>query len=80
MPFTAADEGGRDTLVCKSSSRASSNKRINHCIVAISVSYKAVQAEIDDDGFVISLLIFRVGFSSVEAGRVHCIETQWYKF
>jgi hypothetical protein len=26
MPFIAADEDGRDTLVCKSSSRASSNK------------------------------------------------------
>jgi hypothetical protein len=63
MPFTAADEGGRDTLVCKSSSRASSNKRMNHCIVAMSVSYKAVHAEINDDGFVISLLVFRVGFS-----------------
>jgi hypothetical protein len=62
MPFIAADEGGRDTLVCKSSSRASSNRRMNHCIVAISVSYKAFQAEIIDDGFIVSLLIFRVGF------------------
>jgi len=41
MPFIAADEDGRDTLVCKSSNRASSN-RVNELLHN---SYRKIQQD-----------------------------------
>jgi hypothetical protein len=41
MPFIAADEDGRDTLVCKSSNRASSN-RVNELL---HYSYRKIQQD-----------------------------------
>jgi hypothetical protein len=57
MPFIAADEDGRDTVVCKSSNRASSNrayKLLHSCYLSL---YGAFYAKTNDDSFVILIIL-----------------------
>jgi hypothetical protein len=56
MPFIVVDEDGRDTLVCKSSSRASSYK-VNKPSHGLNfILHEALQAEISDISFVILII------------------------